>query len=215
MNDEYDERNEEIEILKAIYCEDMEQVADRLDGKMRIRIRLRTVDVMLEFTLSDLYPMQDALDCRYISGGDLQQSVIEELLNKAEKHAKENIGMPAIFIVASEIEQWLQNKQDNENREEERRALAQAEIEHREEMRKFEGQRVTPESFAEWLQKFTLEMNIGKLNVKVSEKDNQQLTGKQMFLKNDSIYLTDEDELEGDQMLETVPIDESLFTEIE
>lgn len=105
-----------------------------------------------------------------------------KLLGMLRSEAEENIGMPSVFSLASSLkdhaEELFKEKYEFEEQQilkarEEREALDQA---------KFNGTKVTPESFAGWRTKFRAEHGMDKrLNERYKEMHDGKLTGKQIW----------------------------------
>ena len=99
--------------------------------------------------------------------------------------------MPVIFTLASDLSEKLsiqsQNRQIRQREDLERRQREEEEAEHK----RFEGTRVTVESFIKWKVKFDAEQNELKKAVKVDEAEQKKLTGRQLFEKDRSLYDSD------------------------
>ena len=99
--------------------------------------------------------------------------------------------MPVIFTLASDLSEKLsiqsENRQIRQREDLERRQREEEEAEHK----RFEGTRVTVESFIKWKVKFDAEQNELKKAVKVDEAEQKKLTGRQLFEKDRSLYDSD------------------------
>ena len=99
--------------------------------------------------------------------------------------------MPVIFTLASHLSEQLsiqsENRQIRQREDLERRQREEEEAEHK----RFEGTRVTVESFIKWKVKFDAEQNELKKIVKVDETEPKKLTGRQLFEKDRSLYDSD------------------------
>ncbi|VVT46950.1 uncharacterized protein SAPINGB_P001468 [Magnusiomyces paraingens] len=115
---------------------------------------------------------------------ELTNNDMIDLKLKAETVAEENMGMPSVFTVVSQLkedaEEVVQAKMHKVDEDRDKERLEQ----EAEERKKFEGTEVTKESFAKWRASFRKEMNIDALLNKyiVLDKNGQpKLTGRQMF----------------------------------
>ncbi|CAK7896731.1 protein Gir2p [[Candida] anglica] len=123
---------------------------------------------------------------------DFEKKDLSTLLDKINEEAEMNLGMPSVFALTSQLkeeaEQLFQNKIDAAQRKYDRE-LVEREME---EQKKFNGTKVTRESWLEWRNKFREEM-------KVAEKDkalfdamhNGKMSGREIFEKG---LAGDEDE---------------------
>ena len=99
--------------------------------------------------------------------------------------------MPVIFTLASHLsEQLTIQAETRQTREREARERKEREEEEAEQKR-FEGTRVTVETFIKWKVKFDSELADLAKNVKVDENEAKKLTGRQLFEKDRSLYDSD------------------------
>jgi len=123
--------------------------------------------------------------------------------------AEENIQMPMIFTLVSSSQDILV-KYSNAQKDE---AVKKAEEERmrieREEQARFEGDRVTVEKFSVWKATFMAEIEaLKRAEAKIRDASlANQLSGKQLFLRDSSLAISDLKLSEAD----LVDIDESLF----
>lgn len=115
---------------------------------------------------------------------EFEKSDLSQLRSKLNEEAEMQVGIPMIFALAStlkdEAEQLFQQKVDAAQKAYDDEMLER----EREEQKKFNGTKVTPESFATWRKSFRAEM-------KLEEKDKQRyvdmhqgkMTGKEIFEK--------------------------------
>lgn len=129
---------------------------------------------------------------------ELTSNDMFDLHQKAKEIAEDNIGMPSIFTIASQVkedaEEIVAQKLVAAEKEREKEILRQ----EAEERKKFEGTPVTKESFNEWRIKFRKEMNVEEMLNKylVLDKNGQpRMTGRQMF---ESGMLKDDEDGEDD-----------------
>ncbi|KAG7192684.1 uncharacterized protein KQ657_001465 [Scheffersomyces spartinae] len=115
---------------------------------------------------------------------EFEKADLNLLKSKLNEEAELQVGIPMIFALATtlkdEAEQLFQDKVDTAQKAYDDEMLER----EREEQKKFNGTKVTPESFAEWRTNFRAEM-------KLEEKDKQRfndmhqgkLTGREIFEK--------------------------------
>ncbi|KAI3406529.2 GIR2 [Candida oxycetoniae] len=113
---------------------------------------------------------------------DFTKEDLNKLLGKLNDEAQVNIGMPSIFTLVSvlkdEAECLFQQKLDFANQQFERKRKELEKIEQK----KFQGTKVTKESWLEWRNKFREEMRFDKIDErKKFEMHGGRLTGKEIF----------------------------------
>lgn len=126
-----------------------------------------------------------------------------DLTKKCEAIAEDNIGMPSVFAIASQLkedaEAVVEAKIHKLEKEREEEMLKQ----EAEERKKFEGTKVTPESFEKWRKAFRKEFDLDNLLLNkyvVLDKNGQpKMTGRQMFEKG---LMGDIDEDDGGDDIE-------------
>lgn len=122
-----------------------------------------------------------------------------KLLAKLKEEAEENIGMPSIFSLASSLkdhsEELFKEKFENEENQilklrEEREVLEQA---------KFNGTKVTNDSFNKWRATFRKEFGMDKrLNERYKEMHDGKLTGKEIWDRGLASGVDNDDDAEND-----------------
>ena len=99
--------------------------------------------------------------------------------------------MPVIFTLASDLSEQLsvqsENRLTRRRYEQERKVREEEEAEQK----RFEGTRVTVESFIKWKVKFDAEIAELTKAVKVDENEAKKLNGRQLFEKDRSLYDSD------------------------
>jgi len=99
--------------------------------------------------------------------------------------------MPVIFTLASHLSEQLsiqsENRLKRQQEDLERKQREEEEAEHK----RFEGTRVTVETFIKWKVAFDAEQAELAKVVKVDENEPKKLTGRQLFEKDRSLYDSD------------------------
>ena len=219
-----DEQKEEREVLDSIFPDEIQDISETeyritivLDVKEESEEGGEPPSIILNVRYPELYPdeapmldvTQPPNSVRY---GHLNvQEDKARLLESLRPTIEENIGMAMVFqlvsavkdgaeLLVSERQQAVQALKDV--------AAAKAE---EEENRKFEGEKVTQESFLAWREKFQAEMAEEKARkaaeVEAEEKkkrgkvEEKRLTGKQLWVQGYVTKAVDEDE-EGEDAIE-------------
>lgn len=219
MTDYKEEQRNEIEALEAIYPEELIVITDDPFHVFSIDMKCQesvddpssTMVATLKFTYVPNYPDEPPL-IEIASSENLEERDEADLLTFLEGQVEELLGMAMVFTLVSEASEWL-NKRSLEvikrRKEEEEKRVK---FEEEEERKKFEGIRVTVESFLSWKAKFDLETS----EVNKQQKDDvgvKKLTGRELFEKDRSLVDSDLQFLqEGD---EGIKVDESLFQELD
>lgn len=119
-----------------------------------------------------------------------------------------------IFSLVSSAQEWLNVKWDEHQKEIENKQKEKVRREEEAEQKKFEGTRVTVETFLKWRNEFEEEMGIAKKRAKLS--DSKKLTGRELFTRDKTLIESDlKFLLAAGDSVENVKIDESLFQNID
>lgn len=138
---------------------------------------------------------------------EYERGDLSKLLSKLNEEAEIGIGMPSIFtlvtVLKDEAESLFNEKLTIKTKEFERKRNELEKIEQQ----KFQGTKVTPESFNQWRLKFRQEMKFEeKDELKMQQMHGGRLTGKQIFERG--LAGTEEEEgnggVEGDDLAEGV-----------
>lgn len=165
------------------------------------------------FTYTEKYPdtaptveIEDALN--------FEDYYEESLLEHIESTISEMLGMEMIFSLVSSAQEWLNVKWDeHKNALEEQRVSRLREVEEIE-RKKFEGTRVTVETFMKWKMEFEEQTGVTAKREKITA-DSKKLTGKELFMQDNTLNDSDIKFLiEAGDSIENVKIDESLFQNI-
>ncbi|GAB0096536.1 RWD domain-containing protein [Sergentomyia squamirostris] len=213
----------EIEALDSIYCGEFEVLATEPFHRCKVPITTEEFNAEtqengmrchLVFTYTEKYPdsaplveLEDLINI----DDDCEKGVLRHI----EETIGENLGMEMIFTLVSSAQEWLNLQWDDVKRSEEivreRRLREEEEIEQK----KFEGTRVTVESFMVWKTAFEDEIGITQRRQK-ELAENRKLTGKELFLRDNTLNESDiKFLLEAGDSIESVKIDESLFQNID
>ncbi|XP_038222889.1 RWD domain-containing protein 1 [Zerene cesonia] len=211
------EQASEVEALDSIYCGDMQILQVAPFHKFSIPIKSESYDdgdglaCELVFTYTSKYP--EELPVVEVSNEENFDDVVDknELLEHLVEQGKENVGMVMVFTLVSAGQEWLNEKWDLIKKQREEQILAKKKADEEAEMKRFEGTRVTVESFLAWRKQFEIDMGIPAKREKES-KDKTKLTGKELFLRDTTLNESDLKFLDdGD----AVKVDESLFQDLD
>ncbi|KAL9892953.1 RWD domain-containing protein 1 [Glossina fuscipes fuscipes] len=216
-----EDQNNEIEALDSIYCGEMEILESQPVHKFRIPIATEEFDkdqeenglaCKLLFTYTPTYPDEAPL-VEIDEPVNFAEDFEERLLQHIKKSIEEYLGMEMIFSLVSTAQEWLNERWDDHKKaqeeERERNLLAAEEAERK----KFEGTRVTVESFMKWKMIFEETTGITAKREKINE--NKKLTGRELFMQDNTLNESDlKYLLEAGDSIESVKIDESLFQAI-
>ncbi|XP_035780223.1 RWD domain-containing protein 1-like [Anopheles albimanus] len=212
----------EIEALDSIYCGELE-VEQTEPHKFRLPIATTEYDAEVEteglsckllFTYTEKYPDTAPL-VEIEDPENFQDGYEQELLEHIHKTIEENLGIEMIFSLVSSAQEWLNVKYDElKNAAESAKEEAKRKVDE-EEMKKFEGTRVTVETFMAWKTQFELDLGITERKEKILA-ENRKLTGRELFLNDNTLNESDLKFLmDAGESIESVRIDESLFQNID
>eukprot|EP01027_Heterolobosea_sp_BB2_P011634 GEZU01016931.1.p1 GENE.GEZU01016931.1~~GEZU01016931.1.p1 ORF type:complete len:266 (+),score=76.03 GEZU01016931.1:25-798(+) len=243
MNYEEEQTNE-IEALKAIYLDDFEEV-DTKPMKFKINIYPHTgegddvnfVGATLQVTYTPKYPEELPIVNVFPLNG-LTKAEADELKAFLDQVAQDNLnGMVMIFTLASEAQQWLLQRNDRREQEQNEMNLA-AELAKKEEEKKKElakltrfsdvegveekrlkGTPVTIEAFREWKIKFDEERLAKQKQAEqeaektINTQKKVRMTGRQLFESRaaSSVLVFDEELFDDGTFEADVEVDESAF----
>lgn len=211
------EQTSEVEALDSIYFGDMIVIETKPFHKFSIPIKSEGFDdgeglaCHLVFTYTSKYP--DELPIIEIDNEENFDNIVdkEELLTHLAEQGKENLGMVMVFTLVSAGQEWLNETWDKVKKEREERILAKQKADEEAELKRFEGTRVTLESFLAWRKQFEIDMGIPAKREREA-KDKNKLTGRELFLQDTTLNESDLKFLDdGD----AVKVDESLFQNLD
>uniref|UniRef100_A0A1I8NTN3 RWD domain-containing protein n=1 Tax=Stomoxys calcitrans TaxID=35570 RepID=A0A1I8NTN3_STOCA len=216
-----EDQTNEIEALDSIYCGDMQILETEPLHKFQIPIATEEFDketqengisCNLIFTYTPTYP-DEAPNVEIDEPVNFEDGYEKRLLEHLQTSIEENMGMEMIFTLVSTAQEWLNERWDDfkQAKEDEReRKLQEAEEAER---KRFEGTRVTVETFMKWKTEFEESTGIAAKREKLS--DGKKLTGRELFMRDTTLNDSDIKFLmEAGDSIESVKIDESLFQAI-
>uniref|UniRef100_A0A0N5AL60 RWD domain-containing protein n=1 Tax=Syphacia muris TaxID=451379 RepID=A0A0N5AL60_9BILA len=215
---------QEIEALEAIYPGELE-VIDRTYPNISIIVNLTShldenirdescvFTLKLSIGLPPDYP--EVLPILELIGLDelFTEKRINEVLKELHDVANDSLGMPMVFTVISTLQDNIGFLVEDLKNEREVQKLKKQDEEEELAKKKFEGCPVTPETFREWKLHFDVEIEarIEKERKAREATLSGKLTGRQLFLRDTSLNLSDFAVMEA---AANVEIDESLFDEV-
>uniref|UniRef100_A0A0K8TQ58 RWD domain-containing protein n=1 Tax=Tabanus bromius TaxID=304241 RepID=A0A0K8TQ58_TABBR len=216
-----DDQQNEIEALDSIYFGEME-VIDTEPHKFRISIATEEYETeeqnglscKLVFTYTATYPdeaplveIEDPINFK----DEYESALLEHINNTIQEH----LGMEMIFSLVSSAQEWLNERWDEFKSEEENARMKKQLEDEEAERKKFEGTRVSVETFLAWKTQFELDIGVAAKREKALA-DGKKLTGRELFLRDNTLNESDiKFLLEAGDTIESVKIDESLFQNID
>jgi len=212
-----EDQNGEIEALESIYYGDVRIISTEPFHKFSIPIKSEEYDSDTEnglacnvvFTYTAKYPDESPL-IEIEEPVNIDGTHQDELLQHLSEQAKENIGMVMVFTLVSLAQEWLNLKWDDIKKHQDEEKLRLEKEREDIERKKFEGTRVTVESFLIWKKQFEEDFGIRKKRETV-EKEGRKLTGRELFITDKSLNESDLKFLDGEE----VKVDESLFQDLD
>ncbi|KAG5316884.1 RWDD1 protein, partial [Acromyrmex insinuator] len=142
----------------------------------------------LEFTYTAKYPDESLLisitEQENFEDGDekLKAHLIEQM--------NENLGMVMVFTLVSTAQEWLNVQWDKIKLKREENAALKLKEEEEAERKRFEGTRVTVESFLNWKEMFDEEMGYTKRK-ELTDREGKKLTGRELFMTDKTLDQSD------------------------
>jgi hypothetical protein len=219
---DYDEEQKnEIEALESIYSNELQILSTDPRPCFQLEVQSQctndnceNVSCVIQFTYLNKYP--DVIPAmEIVSSENMEDDTIAEVTAFMTQLAEENVGTVMVFTIISGVQEKLTQIVESveERRIAEKERLVR-EIEEAEQKR-FEGTRVTIESFLVWKTKFDTELaeirrqKFGKEDASGPKK----LSGKELFMLDHTLDDSDVKFLEEGG--EVVEVDESLFQDID
>ncbi|XP_045586211.1 RWD domain-containing protein 1 [Procambarus clarkii] len=223
MTDYKEEQTNEIEALESIYPEEFEilDVEPRHKFKIIVKsegsdslddIKAEPAEIALNFEYTPSYPDEPPI-MEIIPIENVEEEDLDDLREQLQAQCEENLGMVMVFTLVSYSVEWLTTHMEdlarNAKEEFERKKKEQEEADRK----KFEGTRVTVETFLVWKAKFDAEMAALRSEREREEEKNKKFTGRELFQTDQTLNESDLSFL-GDGEGE-VTVDESLFQDLE
>lgn len=216
--DYIDEQRNEIEALESIYCGELEILVTEPYYTFAIPIKTEEYEpdtdnglsCRLEFTYTPKYPDEPLL----ISIQDpenFEEGSDKKLKEHLAEQMKENLGMVMVFTLVSAAQEWLNVQWDRVKLRRKNLAAQKLKEEEEAELKRFEGIRVTVETFLTWKEKFDEEMGHTKKR-EIAEKEGKKLTGRELFMTDKTL---DQSDLKFLDDGDAVKVDESLFQNLD
>ncbi|XP_060519455.1 RWD domain-containing protein 1 [Cylas formicarius] len=212
-----EEQTGELEALESIYYGDF-VVISNAPIKFSIPIKTEEYDTDISSGLScDLvitytpkYP-EEAPIIEIENPTNFDNGYKSELLKYLQEQVQENLGMVMVFTLVSSAQERLNVKYDEIKKDREEKEARKIKEEEEAERKRFEGTRVTIESFLKWKQQFEEEMGIDKKR-ELAEKEGRKLTGRELFMTDNTL---NESDLKFLDEIDRVKVDESLFQDLD
>lgn len=212
-----DEQHNEIEALESIYCGELEILATEPFYTFAIPIKTEEYEpetanglsCRLEFTYTAKYP-DESLIISIEDQENFEESSAEKLKEHLIEQMNENLGMVMVFTLVSAAQEWLNVQWDKIKLTREESAAKKLKELEEAERKKFEGTRVTVETFLSWKEKFDEEMGYTKRR-EMADREGKKLTGRELFMTDKTLDQSDLKFLDDD----SVKIDESLFQNLD
>lgn len=166
----------------------------------------------LVFTYTATYPDEAPL-VEIEDAENFEDTYEKQLLEHLRQTIEENIGMEMIFSLVSSAQEWLNVQWDEHKKNQEDERVRKVNEAEEAERKKFEGTRVTVETFMKW--KLEFEESTGIAAKREKNNDSKKLTGRELFMCDNTLNDSDiKFLLEAGDSIENVKIDEALFQDI-
>ncbi|KAJ8683117.1 hypothetical protein QAD02_018909 [Eretmocerus hayati] len=213
-----DEQANEIEALESIYCGELEVLETAPYHKFAIPIKSEEYEsdtdnglaCRLEFTYTAKYP-DEPLIVTIEEEENFEDGDVEKLMEHLDQQMNENLGTVMVFTLVSAAQEWLNVQWDNVKLNREESAARKLKEEEEAERKRFEGTKVTVETFITWRDKFNEETGYNKRK-ELAEKEGKKLTGRELFMTDKSL---DQSDLKFLDDGDSVKVDESLFQNLD
>ncbi|XP_033739778.1 RWD domain-containing protein 1-like [Pecten maximus] len=226
MTDFKEEQNNEIEALESIYPDEITVLSNEPHHVFTVDIKSQEIDdpydteeepepaalCQLQFTYVENYP-EEAPVFEITEYDNLEDDQIETLNKLITESIEESLGMVMIFTIVSAVQEKLTEIIEDSRKKRIEDAEKAKKILEEQEMKKFEGTRVTIETFLAWKAKFDAEMTEKKKMKSHNVVGPKGLTGKELFFTDDSMNDSDVKFLQSEE--DTVEVDESLFQDMD
>ncbi|XP_076164629.1 RWD domain-containing protein 1 [Ptiloglossa arizonensis] len=213
-----DEQYIEIAALESIYCGELEILVTEPFYIFAIPIKTEEYEpetgnglsCRLEFTYTAKYPDEPLL-ISIEEEENFENGSAEKLKEHLIYEMNKNLGMVMVFTLVSAAQEWLNVEWDEIKLNRQESAAKKREEEEEAERKKFEGTRVTVETFLSWKEKFDEEMGYTKRR-EIAEREGKKLTGRELFMTDRTL---DQSDLKFLDDGDAVKVDESLFQNLD
>lgn len=212
-----EEQLNEIEALESIYCGELEILSKEPFYSFVIPVKTEEyteteggLSCRLEFTYTAEYP-DEPLIISIQDPENFEEGGTEELHEYLVDEMNENLGMVMVFTLVSAAQEWLNIQWDKIKLNREESAARKLKEEEEAEMKRFEGTRVTVETFLGWKEKFDEEMGYTKRR-ELADREGKKFTGRELFMTDKTLDQSDLKFLDGG---DAVKVDESLFQNLD
>ncbi|XP_011298616.1 RWD domain-containing protein 1 [Fopius arisanus] len=212
------EQHDEIEALDSIYSGELQILETEPHYKFVLPIKSEGYEsdtedglaCQLEFTYTSKYP-EEPLLIKIENPENFESFSEQELIDHLMEQMNENLGMVMVFTLVSAAQEWLNVQWDNIKLQRTERAARKLVEEEEAERKRFEGTRVTVETFMNWKKKFDEEMGHTRRR-ELALLQGKKLTGRELFMTDNTLNQSDLKFLDdGD----AVKVDESLFQNLD
>ncbi|RUS73096.1 hypothetical protein EGW08_019140, partial [Elysia chlorotica] len=199
MTDYQEEQRNEIEALQSIYNPDeIEIVQTEPYHVFTVKVVPQDADSFpdhamsanIQFTYTADYP-DSAPGVEFVESENMDDAQLNSLMDFITSQAEENLGMAMIFTIISAVQERLTDMMENAAKEEEEAAERKKQEHEEAERKRFEGTRVTVETFLAWKKMFDAEMAEQRRLRGISDVVSKKPTGKALFLSDTSMIDSD------------------------
>lgn len=221
MTDYKEEQNIEIEALESIYTDELQIIETEPFHNFEVNIKSTEeqysesdpVSLVLSFTYTATYP-DEAPVMAVTSSENLEEDHEVEVMALLQEQAEENLGMVMVFTLVSAVQEKLHEISQRIKDDEEDAKIRRIRQQEEEEQKRFEGTRVSVETFMAWKAEFDAEMEEEKRRKGILRTGSKKLTGRELFLKDNTFDDSDVAFMEQDGGT-AVEVNEALFEDMD
>lgn len=219
MTDFHEEQQMEMEALQSIYPDELEIIEEEPQWSFKINIESQDSDRFPDFAMSselqftytpdypDTAPLMEVSD--YDNMDDMELTQLNDLMTAT---AEENLGMAMVFTIITAVQEHLTESMERGAREKEEREERKKQEDEERERKRFEGTRVTVETFLAWKLKFDAEMAEDRKMKGFNDTAKLKPSGRELFFADQTLNESDVKFL-GDEDA-ALDVDESLFDDL-
>lgn len=216
MTDYAEDQKNEIEALQSIYPDEIEILEEEPQYMFKIKVVPQDAEnfpdhamsAEIQFSYTSDYPDSAPL-IEFVSNDNMDDGQLDSLMDLMKTQAEENLGMAMIFTLISAVQEHMTDMMEKAAKDkveaEERRVREEEEAERK----RFEGTRVTVETFMAWKLKFDAEIAEMRRLKGYDDSAAKKPTGKALFLSDNTMNDSDVKFLQAEG--DTLEVDESLF----